>query len=97
MIFKQLFDKISCTYTYLLSSGQNREAIIIDPVLENIDEYINILDQLNLNLVKVIDTHIHADHISGIGTLKDKTDCETVMGEIDLIIRSIQGAFIFYK
>ena len=81
MIFKQLFDKTSFTYTYLLSSGQNREAIIIDPVLENVDEYINILDQLNLNLINVIDTHVHADHISGIGSLKDKTDCETVMGE----------------
>jgi len=81
MIFEQFFDKISSTYTYLVSSGKGREALIIDPVLENINDYINILNKLELRLVKVIDTHIHADHISGIGELRKKTNCATLMGE----------------
>ena len=81
MIFRQFFDKISSTYTYLISSGKGREALIIDPVLENVDHYINILKQLDLKLVKVIDTHIHADHISGMAELRDKTNCVTVMGD----------------
>ena len=66
MIFKQLFDQISSTYTYLISSGRGREALIIDPVLEHVDNYINLLNELDLKLVKVIDTHIHADHITGM-------------------------------
>ncbi len=81
MIFEQLFDKTSSTYTYLISSGPGREAIIIDPVLEHVHSYINQLNKLNLKLVKVIDTHIHADHITGMSELKKQTDCETVMGE----------------
>ena len=81
MIFKQLFDQKSFTYTYLISSGKGREALIIDPVIENVDEYINILTELDLKLVKVIDTHIHADHVTGAGTLKNKTNCSTLMGE----------------
>ena len=70
MIFKQLFDKNSSTYTYLVSSGKGREALIIDPVLENVGEYINLLKELDLKLVKVIDTHIHADHVTGASSLK---------------------------
>ena len=81
MIFKQLFDTKSCTYTYLISSGNGREALIIDPVLENVNEYINILKELDLKLVKVIDTHIHADHVTGASKLKDITKCSTIMGD----------------
>ena len=81
MIFEQFFDKTSSTYTYLISSGPGREALIIDPVLEHVDVYINLLNKLNLKLVKVIDTHIHADHITGMSELKNKTNCETVMGD----------------
>ena len=81
MIFKQLFDKTSFTYTYLISSGEGREALIIDPVLENVDSYIKLLKELDLKLVKVIDTHIHADHVTGAGKLRDKTKCVTIMGE----------------
>ena len=66
MIFKQLFDKKSSTYTYIISSGRGREALIIDPVIENTFEYLKVLKDLDLKLVKVIDTHIHADHISGL-------------------------------
>ena len=81
MIFKQLFDTKSSTYTYLISSGNGREALIIDPVLENINDYINILKESDLKLVKVIDTHIHADHITGASKLKDITKCTTIMGD----------------
>ena len=81
MIFEQLFDKRSSTYTYFVASAENREALIIDPVLENIEDYIKLLNKLDLKLVKVIDTHIHADHVTGASKLKDKTQCVTIMGE----------------
>jgi len=81
MIFKQLFDNKSSTYTYLISSGKGREALIIDPVLENVNNYIKLLKELELKLVKVIDTHIHADHVTGASKLKNITKCSTIMGE----------------
>jgi len=80
MIFKQIFDKKSSTYTYLIASSKGREALIIDPVIENINEYISVLKELDLKLVKVIDTHIHADHVTGASKLKDITNCSTIMG-----------------
>ena len=81
MLFKQLFHKKSSTYTYIISSGKGREALIIDPVLESTKEYLNLLEQLELKLVKVIDTHIHADHISGLNELAKQTSCSKIMGE----------------
>ena len=81
MIFKQEFDTKTSTYTYIIASAKGREAVIIDPVLENVEDYINILKELDLKLVKVIDTHIHADHITGASTLKQVTNCTTIMGE----------------
>ena len=81
MIFRQVFDNKSSTYTYLIASAKGREAIIIDPVLESVEMYTKILNDLDLKLVKVIDTHIHADHITGASKLKTKTSCATVMGE----------------
>ena len=81
MIFKQIFDTESSTYTYLIASAKGREAIIIDPVIENVDNYIKILGELDLKLVKVIDTHIHADHVTGATKLKQATNCTTLMGE----------------
>ena len=81
MIFNQLFDEKSSTYTYIISSGKGREALIIDPVIEHSNEYLKILESLELKLVKVIDTHIHADHITGASKLKIKTNCSTVMGQ----------------
>ena len=81
MIFQQLFDPVSCTYTYLLASRQGREALIIDPVIEQVDTYLSLLERLDLKLVKAIDTHIHADHVTGLGKLRDVTKCVTVMGE----------------
>ena len=81
MIFKQFFDIVSSTYTYLIASKKGREALIIDPVLENIETYIKLLKELDLKLVKVIDTHIHADHITGASELNKETNCSTIMGE----------------
>ena len=81
MIFKQIFDTKSSTYTYIIASAKGREAAIIDPVLENVDEYIQLLNELDLKLVKVIDTHIHADHVTGASKLKQATNCTTLMGE----------------
>ena len=81
MIFEQLFDNKSSTYTYILSSGKGREALIIDPVLDNTEEYLNLLDKLELKLVKVIDTHIHADHITGLNELSKRTKCTKIMGD----------------
>ena len=81
MIFKQVFDTKTSTYTYLIASAKGREAVIIDPVLENVDEYIQLLKKLDLKLVKVIDTHIHADHVTGASKLKQATNCTTLMGE----------------
>ena len=81
MIFNQLFDDKSSTYTYIISSGKGREALIIDPVIEHTKKYIKILNDLELKLVKVIDTHIHADHISGLNELNKQTECTRIMGE----------------
>ena len=81
MIFNQLFDEKSHTYTYIISSGKGREALIIDPVIEKTNEYLEFLKNLKLKLVKVIDTHIHADHVSGLNELKKKTNCTRIMGE----------------
>lgn len=81
MIFRQLFDSVSSTYTYLLASRRGGEALIIDPVLEKVDRYIQLLQDLDLRLIKAVDTHVHADHITGLGALRDKTHCITVMGE----------------
>ena len=81
MIFEQLFDTKSSTYTYVISSGKGREALIIDPVIEHTDEYLKILEKLKLKLVKVIDTHIHADHITALNELNKRTSCTRIMGE----------------
>ena len=81
MIFEQLFDTKSSTYTYIISSGKGREALIIDPVIEHTNEYVKILKKLELKLVKVIDTHIHADHITGLNELNKRTSCTRIMGE----------------
>jgi glyoxylase-like metal-dependent hydrolase (beta-lactamase superfamily II)/rhodanese-related sulfurtransferase len=82
MIFRQLFDSVSGTYTYLLASRRGGEALIIDPVIEKVDRYLQLIKELDLKLVKAVDTHIHADHVTGLGALRDKTRCITVMGEM---------------
>src|ERR671925_850586 len=81
MIFRQLFDSASGTYTYLIASRRGAEALIIDPVLEKVERYIQLVNELDLKLVKAVDTHLHADHVTGLGALRDRTQCITVMGE----------------
>ena len=81
MIFRQLFESVSGTYTYLLASRRGGEALLIDPVLEKVDHYLRVIAELDLKLVKAVDTHLHADHITGLGALRDRTHCVTVMGE----------------
>ena len=81
MIFRQLFDSTSGTYSYVLASRKGAEALIIDPVLEKVDRYIQLMNELDLRLVKAVDTHLHADHVTGLGALRDRTRCVTVMGE----------------
>src|SRR5512144_1631951 len=81
MIFRQLFGAASSTYSYLLASRRGGEALIIDPVLERVDRYLQLMKELDVRLVKAVDTHLHADHITGLGALRDRTRCITVMGE----------------
>ena len=77
MIFRQLFEPVSGTYSYVLASRRGGEALIIDPVLEKVDRYLRLMEELDLNLVKAVDTHLHADHITGLGALRDRTNCIT--------------------
>ena len=80
MIFRQLYHMTSGTYTYLLGGRAGGEALIIDPVQEQVERYLTLLGELDLTLAKVVDTHVHADHISGMAALRDRTKCVTVMG-----------------
>jgi len=81
MIFRQIFDNTSATYSYIIASRPGAEALIIDPVLDKVDHYIQIMNNLDLKLVKAVDTHIHADHITALGELEERTQCLTVMGD----------------
>lgn len=81
MLFRQFFDPVSSTYTYLLASAPGREAVIIDPVKEQMAEYLTAIAQLDLQLVKAIDTHIHADHVTALGDLREQTGCASLMGQ----------------
>ncbi len=93
MIFRQLFDSVSCTYTYLLAARSGAEALIIDPVLDKLDRYLKLIEELDVKLVKALDTHVHADHITGLGALRDRTHCITVMGEqSDVDVVSMRAA-----
>jgi sulfur dioxygenase len=85
MLFRQLFDSVSGTYTYLLASRPGGEALIIDPVIEKVERYLQLVNELDLKLVKAVDTHLHADHITGLGALRDRTHCITVMGEMSKV------------
>lgn len=81
MIFRQIFDPESSTYTYLIAARPGRDALIIDPVYEQVPKYLSLIERLDLRLVMAVDTHIHADHVTGLGALRDETTCTTVMGE----------------
>jgi len=80
MIFRQLFEQVSSTYTYILADENTREAVFIDPVLDKIPQYLQLLNELSLKLCYALDTHVHADHITALGTLREKTQCVTVHG-----------------
>lgn len=82
MLFRQLFDSTSSTYTYVLASRIGGEAVIIDPVKEQLEQYLKVIKELDLKLVHAIDTHTHADHITALGDLRDITHCTTIMGEL---------------
>ncbi len=82
MIFRQIFDRESSTYTYLVAGKAGGEAILIDPVRENTGQYLRLIEELGLRLVVAVDTHIHADHVTALGTLRQHTDCATAMGEM---------------
>ena len=84
MIFRQLFDKTSSTYTYLLAERQGGEALLIDPVLDNTAQYVRLIEELDLKLVKAVDTHIHADHVTALGALREQTGCTTAMGAMTM-------------
>ena len=84
MIFRQLFDKTSSTYTYLLAERQGGEALLIDPVLDNTTQYVRLIEELDLKLVKAVDTHIHADHVTALGALHDQTGCTMAMGAMSM-------------
>jgi sulfur dioxygenase len=81
MIFRQLFDHTSSTYSYLIAARSGGEALLIDPVLENTDQYVQLLNELDVRLALAVDTHIHADHVTALGSLQQKTDCITAMGD----------------
>ncbi|CAE6847425.1 MBL fold metallo-hydrolase [Paraburkholderia aspalathi] len=82
MLFRQLFDCTSSTYTYVLASRVGGEAVIIDPVKDQLEQYLKVIKELDLTLVHAIDTHTHADHITALGDLRDITYCTTIMGEL---------------
>ncbi|MET0050618.1 MAG: MBL fold metallo-hydrolase [Candidatus Thiodiazotropha sp.] len=82
MIFRQLFDRESSTYTYLIAPRDGGEALLIDPVEANVSQYIQLIEELDLKLVLAVDTHIHADHVTGLGMLRESTGCASAMGEM---------------
>jgi glyoxylase-like metal-dependent hydrolase (beta-lactamase superfamily II) len=98
MIFRQLFDSASSTYTYLIAGRAGGEALIIDPVLDKLDRYLALLDELELKLVKAVDTHLHADHFSALAALQQRTRCVNVMGSQTaaevVSLRVAEGDFI---
>ena len=79
MIFRQLFDAATCTYTYLLADANSKEAVLIDPVLEQVERDITLIEELGLNLLYSIDTHVHADHITGSDRLRQATSCQVAL------------------
>jgi sulfur dioxygenase len=75
MLFRQLYDSESSTYTYLIADLATKEAVLIDPVLEQLERDLRLLQELGLNLRYCLETHIHADHITGTGKLRELTGC----------------------
>lgn len=80
MLLRQLIDKTSSTYSYLLADEQSREALLIDPVKDRLGDYQRLLSELDLTLRYALDTHVHADHVTALGELRRVTGCITLMG-----------------
>lgn len=80
MLFRQLLDRESCTYTYLLADAQTGDALLIDPVDTQLAAYLQLLSELQLQLHFALDTHVHADHVTALGALRQATGCRTLMG-----------------
>jgi sulfur dioxygenase len=81
MIFEQYVHNESSTLSYLIAARTGGEAVLIDPVYDDKEKYLQALRRYELKLVKAIDTHVHADHVTALGCLRDETNCLTVMGE----------------
>ena len=79
MLFRQLFDRESCTYTYILADEDTREGVIIDPVRELLDRDLELLRELNVHLTWVLETHVHADHVTSSGQLRERLGAKTVV------------------
>jgi sulfur dioxygenase len=92
MILHQLFDKTSSTYTYLLGDAKTGQALVIDSVLENNGQILRLLQDCGLRLLLAIDTHTHADHITGLGALREQTGCKTMMGA-QSVAKCLSGKF----
>ncbi|MBN1207162.1 MAG: MBL fold metallo-hydrolase [Myxococcaceae bacterium] len=80
MIFRQLFDPESSTYTYLVADPVSRQAALIDPVLEQLERDLTLVKELGLTLTHVLETHVHADHVTASGQLRERTGCTVVAG-----------------
>jgi glyoxylase-like metal-dependent hydrolase (beta-lactamase superfamily II) len=81
MLFRQLFDPETSTYTYLIADQETREAVLVDPVIEQVERDLQLLEELNLKLVYCLETHVHADHITGTAKLREETGCLGVVPE----------------
>ena len=82
MIFHQLFEKESSTYTYLLADADSKEAVIIDPVLETVERDFKLITELGLTLKYILDTHVHADHITSSGELRKRTGAKIALSAV---------------
>ncbi len=85
ILLRQLFDRESYTYTYLIADLDAGVALLIDPVAECLPGYLQLLTELDLTLKIAIDTHCHADHVTALGQLREETDCETIVGTPSMI------------
>jgi glyoxylase-like metal-dependent hydrolase (beta-lactamase superfamily II) len=79
MLFRQLFDQESGTYTYLIADPDTKEAVLVDPVLEQVERDLALMRELGLTLKYCLETHVHADHVTGTGKLRELTGCQGVV------------------
>jgi glyoxylase-like metal-dependent hydrolase (beta-lactamase superfamily II)/rhodanese-related sulfurtransferase len=82
MFLRQLFDADTWTYTYLVADESSKRALLIDPVRDQVDRDLKLIDELGFELVYALDTHVHADHVTGAGLLRERTGCKTVAGKL---------------